>query len=127
MDNFALVRPEHLNHYGFLFGGVLLKWVDEYAWLAASRDFSGCTLITVAMDNIQFKQKVPNGSILRFHIVPLRLGNTSVTYTVEVYSEELGIDAEKKVFATTVTFVRVDENGRKVSLPPKPAFKSLGK
>lgn len=31
MENFTLVRPEHLNHHGYLFGGVLLKWVDEYA------------------------------------------------------------------------------------------------
>ncbi|TYB32288.1 MAG: acyl-CoA thioesterase, partial [Flexistipes sinusarabici] len=24
MENFRLVRPEHLNHHGYLFGGVLL-------------------------------------------------------------------------------------------------------
>ncbi|MDM7925058.1 MAG: acyl-CoA thioesterase [bacterium] len=124
MDNYALVRPEHLNHHGFLFGGVLLKWVDEFAWLAASLDFPQCTLVTVAMDNIQFRQRVQNGSILRFHITPLRLGDTSVTYTVEVQSDEPGSSEEKRVFSTTVTFVRVDSEGRKVSLPAKPSFKS---
>jgi hypothetical protein len=30
MENHKLVLPEHLNQYGFLFGGNLLKWVDEY-------------------------------------------------------------------------------------------------
>jgi acyl-CoA hydrolase len=124
MDNYSLVRPEHLNHYGFLFGGVLLKWVDEFAWMAASLDFPQCTLVTVAMDNIQFKQQVPNGSILRFHITPLRLGDTSVTYTVEVQSDEPGSSVENRVFSTTVTFVRVDADGRKLSLPAKPNFKS---
>jgi acyl-CoA hydrolase len=124
MDSYSLVRPEHLNHYGFLFGGVLLKWVDEFAWLTASLDFPQCTLVTVAMDNIQFKQRVLNGSILRFHITALRLGDTSVTYTVEVVSDEPGSTVEKRVFSTTVTFVRVDADGRKVSLPAKPTFKS---
>ena len=34
MDNHKLVMPEHLNHYGYLFGGNLLQWVDEYAYIA---------------------------------------------------------------------------------------------
>jgi acyl-CoA hydrolase len=68
MQNYVLVRPEHLNHYGFLFGGVLLKWVDEFAWLVASKQYRGCRLVTVAMDAIRFRKPVFNGSILRFHI-----------------------------------------------------------
>jgi acyl-CoA hydrolase len=124
MDNYSLVRPEHLNHHGFLFGGVLLKWVDEFAWLTASLDFPECTLVTVAMDNIQFKQRVLNGSILRFHIIPLRLGDTSVTYTVEVLADEPGAAEEKRVFSTTITFVRVDDAGRKLALPARTRFKS---
>ena len=57
METFALVRPEHLNHHGFLFGGALLKWVDEFAWLVASRDYPGCTFVTVAMDDIVFRER----------------------------------------------------------------------
>jgi acyl-CoA hydrolase len=124
MDNYTLVRPEHLNHHGVLFGGVMLKWVDEFAWLTASRDFSHCTLVTIAMDDIQFRQRVPSGSILRFRILPLKQGFTSVRYTVDVFSDEPGSDEEKKVFSTTVTFVRVDESGRKTPLPANPRFRS---
>jgi acyl-CoA hydrolase len=119
MDFFAIVRPEHLNHHGFLFGGVLLKWVDEYAWIAAARDYPQCTLVTIAMDDIQFKERVLNGSILRFDIRHFRQGNTSVKYTVEVFSDEPGATVEKKVFLTVVTFVRVDGEGHKTPLPAK--------
>jgi len=38
MESYKLVLPEHLNHYGYLFGGNMLKWVDEISWIAASRD-----------------------------------------------------------------------------------------
>jgi len=31
MNQYKLALPEHLNHYGYLFGGNMLKWVDEYA------------------------------------------------------------------------------------------------
>ncbi len=65
MENYNLVRPEHLNHHGSLFGGQLLSWVDECAWMAAARDFPNCTFVTRAMDRIEFKHQVKNGSILR--------------------------------------------------------------
>ena len=122
MDNFALVRPEHLNHFGSLFGGQLLKWVDEFAWMAASREFRGCRLVTIAMDRVEFRRGAPSGSILRFHIEPARLGTTSVTYSVEVFSDEPGADAEAAIFSTRITFVRIDDAGNKLPLPRKPGF-----
>ena len=117
MENFVLVRPEHLNHFGYLFGGVLLKWVDEFAWLAASRDYPGCRFVTIAMDRVEFRQSAPAGAILRFHITRAKEGNTSVTYSVEVFSTEPDATAEKSIFTTNVTFVCVDEAGRKSPLP----------
>jgi len=124
MDNFTIVRTEHLNHHGYLFGGAMLRWTDEYSWLAASRDFPGSTLVTVAMDDIQFKHRVLNGSILRFHIEPLRLGTTSVVYSVEVFADEPGASEEVRVFSTQVTFVAVDAEGQKTPLPRKDHFRS---
>jgi acyl-CoA hydrolase len=116
METFALVRPEHLNHFGFLFGGQLLKWVDEYAWLAATREFPESRLVTRALDRIDFKTRVENGSILRFMIERTRKGTTSVTYRVEVAGRAPQSPMEKVVFSTTVTFVAVDEHGVKTGL-----------
>ncbi|HUW56373.1 MAG TPA: acyl-CoA thioesterase [Planctomycetota bacterium] len=113
MENYALVRPEHLNHYGHLFGGVLLKWVDEYAWLAASRDYPGCRFVTVGMDRVEFKHPVGPGAILRFHITRAKEGTTSVTYAVEVLSRGVDAPDETSIFTTHVTFVSVDEQGKK--------------
>jgi acyl-CoA hydrolase len=124
MDNFAIVRPEHLNHYGRLFGGAVLKWVDEYAWIAASLDFPHCSLVTVAMDQVEFKEPAAAGSILRFHVLPHEQGTTSVTYSVEVFADEPGADDEKLIFSTHITFVRVDEQGRKAPLPHRDSLRS---
>jgi acyl-CoA hydrolase len=117
METFGFVRPEHLNHYGFLFGGQLLKWIDEYAWLAAARDYPGTILVTRAMDNIQFNKRVSNGSILRFCILPYKVGNTSVTYYIEVFASDQTSKNEYTVLSTHVTFVALDEHGGKVPLP----------
>ena len=117
MNNYAIVRQEHLNHYGFLFGGALLQWVDEYAWLIASLDFPNCPLVTVGMDRISFRKPVVNGSILRFQIHPIKRGTTSVTYTVEVFADAPGATLETDVFSTTITFAHVDMQGHKQPLP----------
>lgn len=117
MDMYTIVRPEYLNHFGSLFGGQMLKWVDEFAWLAAMRDWPKCTFVTRALDNVEFGEGVRNGSILRFAIDAVGCGRTSVNYAVTVFSRPPLQTTEKQVFNTTVTFVRVDENGQSVSLP----------
>ncbi len=123
METFSFVRPEHLNHHGFLFGGQLLKWMDEYAWLAAARDYPGTILVTRAMDNIQFNKRVSNGSILRFCIQPYKVGNTSVTYYIEVFAADQTSKNEYLVLSTHVTFVALNERGEKVPLPKTPVEK----
>ena len=90
--------------------------------MAASRDFRGCKLVTVAMDKVEFHRGAPGGSILRFHVEPAQLGNTSVTYSVEVFADAPGADAEVSIFSTRVTFFRIDEQGRKLPLPRKTGF-----
>ncbi|MBN2104763.1 acyl-CoA thioesterase [bacterium] len=116
MENFALVRPEHLNHHGALFGGVMLKWVDEFAWLAATREYPGCTFVTVGMDRVEFKEQVQNGAILRFYIRYQNQGKTSVSYTVDVEARSSDSKDERSVFSTRITFVRVDHKGNKCRL-----------
>ncbi len=117
MESFCFVRPEHLSHQGYLFGGNMLKWIDEYTWLAAARDFPGYILVTRAMDKIEFTRRVRIGSILRFTITRIRQGGSSVTYDAKVYASNQVSQDEELVFSTNVVFVAVDENGKKTTLP----------
>lgn len=116
MQTFTMVRPEHLNHHGYLFGGQLLLWVDEFAWMAAARDNPGRRLVTRAMEEIEFLRSAPVGSILRFDVLEKRRGNTSVSYGVDVSCDAPGATAEYPIFSTTVTFVSVDAEGNKTAL-----------
>lgn len=113
MENMVIVRPGHLNHHGYLFGGQLLKWVDEFAWIAASRDYINHNLVTRGMDDIDFHERVISGSILKFCICFHKKGKTSISYNVKVYADEPGNNIEKHVFSTVVTFVNVDKKGNK--------------
>jgi len=116
MENYKLVLPEHLNHYGYLFGGHLLKWVDEVAWIAASLDYPGCNFVTIGMDKVEFKKSVKQGALLRLEVNRAREGNTSVQYTVIVYCTDMISGDDETIFTTNTTFVCIDNQGKKCRL-----------
>lgn len=116
MENYRLVLPEHLNHYGYLFGGQLLKWVDAIALITATRQYPGCNFVTVAMDKVEFKKSIKKGSILKFHSYKQKVGNTSVQYEVTVYCDDIESGSEEIVFRTNITFVCLDKLGEKRKL-----------
>lgn len=113
MENYNLVRPEHLSHHGSLFGGQLLSWVDECSWMAAVKDYPHCDFVIRAMDKIEFKHNVKNGSILRFSSRKIKLGNSSVTYLVEAFENDRSTKEEQMAFSAFVTLVAVNKQGEK--------------
>ncbi len=110
METHRLVLPGDLNHYGFLFGGRLLAWVDEASWIAASLDYPHCQFVTVAMDTVEFHHSVRDGTILRITCIREKEGTTSVSYSVRVTDERAALTP---LFSTRVTYVSVDDTGRK--------------
>ena len=125
MLNHKLVLPEHLNHYGYLFGGYLLHWVDEYAYITANLDFPGHRFVTIGLDKVVFRKNIRLGSVLKFDINRTRKGNTSVTYDVKVYCDYIESGSEELVFDTNITFVNIDENGNKQTVQERPGPASV--
>ncbi|MEI6846810.1 MAG: hotdog domain-containing protein [Chlorobiaceae bacterium] len=116
METYKLVLPEHLNHYGFLFGGNLLKWIDEVSYITVSLDYPGCNFVTVGMDKVVFKKSIRGGTILCFVTEKSKIGHTSIEYTVNVYKKSIDTGERVLVFCTNITFVCLDEKGRKKPL-----------
>lgn len=114
METHRLVLPEDLNHFGYLFGGRLLAWVDEACWIAASLDYPHCQFVTIGMDKVEFRHSVREGTILTIRCTREREGTTSVTYGVEVVDRRN--TSAPPIFTTRVTYVSVDDAGRKRSL-----------
>lgn len=111
METHRLVFTEDLNPYGFLFGGRLLSWADEASYIAANQDYPGCRFVTIGMDTVEFRHSVKNGAILTIISEQVKKGNTSITYSVNIFSSHDGRGTP--IFTTNVTFVNVDEEGNK--------------
>ena len=116
MTTYKLVMPEDMNHYGFLFGGKMLMWIDEVAWIAVSNEYPGERFVTVGMSEVTFQKSVHPRAVLRFDVQKKRVGTTSVTYHVDVYRRDIEAAEEEHVFHTDITFVHVDAQGKKLAL-----------
>ena len=112
-----LVRPEHLNHHGYLFGGRLLEWLDEQAYIASMSHMKpDCNLVTVAIDRVEFKFPVGQGTLLHFRSNLVHVGRTSITLLMRVYRHALPDDEE--IFRAYVTQVCLDNKGKPRSVAP---------
>jgi acyl-CoA hydrolase len=116
-ESTLLVRPEHLNHHGYLFGGRLLEWLDEQAYIAAiSRLKPEANLVTVAIDRVEFRFSVPEGSLLRFRSLLVHVGRTSATVFTRVYRGPL--TSEEEIFRAYVSFVNLDKKAAPSPIAP---------
>ncbi len=116
MDHYKLVLPEHLNHHGYLYGGNMLKWIDEFAYITVNQEFPGHNFLTMALDNVVFRKSVSMGEIIRFRVERTHLGTTSVQYSVKAYGTRHHAQPDEVLFETRITFVAVDEAGCKTPI-----------
>lgn len=112
MDHRKLVQPEHMNDQGSLFGGYLLKWLDEFAYITACIDYPGNGFVTIGLEQVEFRHPIGLGEILLFSVNEARKGKTSVEYLVEVFGEKEAASNTVPLFATKITFVNVREGNK---------------
>jgi acyl-CoA hydrolase len=113
MKHYKLVLPEFMNEQGALFGGNLLKWIDEFAYVTVSLDYPGNRFVTVSLDNVVFRKPIQVGYILCFNVERTRMGTTSIEYKVEVFNSKEDAAGKNLLFETRIVFVNVDTAGIK--------------
>ncbi|HRU06692.1 MAG TPA: acyl-CoA thioesterase [Candidatus Brocadiia bacterium] len=108
--NFFLVRNEHLNHHGNLFGGVIMAEMDTVGYCIAQQMFPGCAFVTRASSFV-FESAARLGDIVEFEGELARRGVTSVTIHVA------GRVGGRLVAKGEMTYVNVNAQGAKTPVP----------
>lgn len=102
------VKPEDLNANGSLFGGALLRWVDEEAAIYAMLQMGNHRAVTKMMSEINFVSSAVQGDMIEMGLKATRFGRTSLTMRAEVrnmITRQLILTIEK------IVFVSLDEHG----------------
>ena len=104
-----LIKPEDLNPRGTLFGGQILKWIDEEAAIFCICQLGTSNIVTKIMSEVNFVSSAKLGDIIEIGCDLVSFGTTSVTITCEVRNKDTKQTITK---IDKIVFVAVDENGR---------------
>lgn len=78
------VRPEDLNANGTLFGGSLLKWIDEEATIYAIVQLGNRRVVTKFMSEINFVSSAVQGDVIEMGLHATAFGTSSMTMRAAV-------------------------------------------
>ena len=110
---FKAVFPNTTNHYDTLFGGTALKFMDEVAFISATR-FSKKRMVTISSDKVNFNKAIPSGTIIELVARVSKVGRTSLEVIVDIFLEEMYEEKREKAISGIFTFVAIDENRKSI-------------
>ncbi len=105
---FRALFPGTLNANGTLFGGQALKWMDEVAYITATR-FTHERMYTVNTEKIKFLKALYPDTIVEIIGKVEKVKQLRVFIRVEMYAEEMYGSNREKAIEGTFVFVALDE------------------
>jgi acyl-CoA thioesterase YciA len=119
----VVMMPKDTNPHGTIFGGVILSYLDQAGAIGAAHEVVQAggrfpTLVTVAINRVEFKQPVLVGDIVRFRTRLVRMGRSSITVDVKVEAER-GTEI-LPVTEAEIVYVSVEPTG--APRRPRPLF-----
>jgi len=106
-----LIKSEDLNHHGTLFAGRMAEWFVEGTFIAAASRYGNPDhIVCIKMHGLKFGAPGRRGDIITLTTKVVYTGNTSLT----VYGKVTRNDEPNILVDGFVTFVCVDENGKKM-------------
>jgi acyl-CoA thioesterase YciA len=113
----VVAMPKDTNPYNTIFGGVILSYIDQAAFLQARRH-ADLRWVTLMLDRVEFKNPVYVGDTINLYTKTVRIGRTSVTVEVDVRAERfMPSFAQARIVdvtAATLVMVSVDSAGRSI-------------
>ena len=105
VETVHIIRPNHLNAAGRLFGGMLMQWLDEVA------------VITASVDNLRFIHGAYKGEMVVIVGKVTYVGTTSMEVRVDTYVEHMEDGMRRPINRAYFTMVALDEDDKPKQVP----------
>lgn len=110
-----IIRSQHINPQGRLFGGYLMQWIDEMAGIV-SRRHSGKSVTTASIDNLSFKAGAYQNDMVVLVGKLTYVGHSSMEVRVDTYVEDYD-GKRKSINRAYIVMVAVDKDGNPIEVP----------
>ena len=103
------VKPEDLNANGTLFGGSLLRWLDEEAAIYDIIQLKNHRCVTKYISEINFVSSARQGDIIELGMEATHFGTSSLTITCKVRNK---LNHKTILQIDKIVFVSLNEHGK---------------
>jgi len=104
-----MIAHKDLNSNGTLFGGRVLDWIDEEAYIYCSCQLENDRVVTRSMSNIDFKHSAIRGDIIEIGMETVAMGHTSITIRCDVRNKRSG---KTITSVDRIVFVNIGPDGK---------------
>ncbi|MDY6778663.1 MAG: acyl-CoA thioesterase [Candidatus Nanohaloarchaea archaeon] len=104
------MRPRHANTNGDVFGGEILRYMDDVG-SATAEQYAGEDVVTASINRMSFDEPVDTDDLLILDSQVDYVGDTSITVSVDVYAEEVQTGNRRQTASAYLTYVAEDGNG----------------
>jgi acyl-CoA hydrolase len=111
-----LMMPMDANVLGNVFGGAIMRYMDEVAAIVAWRH-AGTNCVTASIDRMNFYAPVFVGNVLTLKAAVNYVGNTSMEIGVRIEAHDLRTRKTAHTGSCYLTYVAIDNEGRPTSIP----------
>lgn len=112
-----IMMPMDANPSGNVYGGSILKYIDEIASIVAFR-YTRTNVVTASVDRMDFLEPVKVGDVLILKAAINGTGHTSMEVGVRVEAETPRTGHIAHAGSCYVTMVALDGAGRPTPVPP---------
>ncbi len=116
VEKTEIVLPSHANPIGTAFGGQIMAWIDICAGISAQRH-ARQIVVTASMDDLHFLAPIHVGEVVILKAQANRTFHTSLEVGVRVEAENPLTGERRHCSSAYLTFVALDEEGNRVSVP----------
>jgi len=108
-QQYRVVFPKHLNSNGTFFGGEAMQWLDEVAFITATR-YSRQRMMTVKIEQIRFIKPIMPNTIVEITGAIEKAGNVKLYIKIEVYSEDMYSQHREKAMDADFLFAACNDD-----------------
>ena len=117
MTTARLMKPTDANVLGNVFGGAIMRYMDEIAAIVAWRH-AGKNVVTASIDRMNFYAPVYVGNLLILKASVNYVGKTSMEIGVRLEAQDPTTRKGTHTGSCYLTYVALDEKGKPTPIPP---------
>ena len=110
-----IVFKNLINDHNTLFGGIALQWMDEVAYITATR-FCRKKVVTISTGKIDFKKPIPYGTIAELIGSVSNVGSVKLEIKVKIFIEQKYTDNRELAVEGSFYFAAVDDDNQPIRL-----------